>query len=99
MANINEKEFDRLAELAKLEFGKDEKQRLIKDLNSTIDFCKKLDEVDTEGIEPLIYMTPNTNIVRDDVVEHTITKEEALKNAPSKDSDFFRVTKAIKPRS
>ncbi|MCO6494705.1 MAG: Asp-tRNA(Asn)/Glu-tRNA(Gln) amidotransferase subunit GatC [Bacteroidetes bacterium] len=99
MTKINENEFDRLAELSKLEFSANEKAELMADLNKTIAFCEKLNEVNTEGVKPLIYMTPNTNSVREDNVGGMISKEEALKNAPAKDSDFFRVTKVIKPKS
>ncbi|MBX2985044.1 MAG: Asp-tRNA(Asn)/Glu-tRNA(Gln) amidotransferase subunit GatC [Bacteroidia bacterium] len=98
MTKINEKEFDRLAELSKLEFSESEKQELMADLNKTVAFCETLNEVNTDGVEPLIYMTPNTNVVREDRIEGMISKEEALKNAPAKDSDFFRVTKVIKPK-
>jgi aspartyl-tRNA(Asn)/glutamyl-tRNA(Gln) amidotransferase subunit C len=51
--------------------------------------------VDTEGVEPLIYLTNSETVLRDDVVVQTITHEEALKNAPKADSDFFRVPKVI----
>jgi aspartyl-tRNA(Asn)/glutamyl-tRNA(Gln) amidotransferase subunit C len=57
--------------------------------------CEKLNEVDTEGVEPLIYLTNSETVLRDDVVVQTITHEEALKNAPKADSDFFRVPKVI----
>lgn len=99
MTKITHKDFDRLADLAKLEFSETEKEALMKDLNETIFFCEKLNDLNTEGVEPLIYMTPDTNIVRKDEIKGMISKEEALKNAPAKDSDFFRVTKVIKTNS
>jgi len=99
MTKITHTDFDRFADLAKLEFSAQEKESLMKDLNETILFCEKLNDLNTEGVEPLIYMTPDTNIVREDVIEGMISKEEALKNAPAKDSDFFRVTKVLKSNS
>jgi aspartyl-tRNA(Asn)/glutamyl-tRNA(Gln) amidotransferase subunit C len=57
--------------------------------------CEKLNEVDTEGVEPLIYMSDNENVLREDEVVQSISHEDALKNAPKKDSDFFRVPKVI----
>lgn len=99
MNNINEKEFDRLTDLAKLEFSNEEKQELMADLQKTVAFCETLNEINTDGVEPLIYMTSANNVVREDKIEGMISKEEALKNAPSKDSDFFRVTKVLKPKS
>ncbi|MEY4329946.1 MAG: hypothetical protein RL609_694, partial [Bacteroidota bacterium] len=57
--------------------------------------CEKLKEVDTEGVEPLIYLTNSETVLREDVVIQSISHEEALKNAPKSDSDFFRVPKVI----
>ena len=47
-------------------------------------------------VEPLIYMTDEKNVLRKDVVKDTVTKEEALQNAPQRDSDYFKVPKVIK---
>jgi aspartyl-tRNA(Asn)/glutamyl-tRNA(Gln) amidotransferase subunit C len=57
--------------------------------------CEKLKEVDTEGVEPLIYLTNSETVLREDVVVQTISHEDALRNAPKSDSDFFRVPKVI----
>jgi aspartyl-tRNA(Asn)/glutamyl-tRNA(Gln) amidotransferase subunit C len=65
------------------------------DLVDILAMCEKLNEVDTEGVEPLIYLTNSETVLREDVVVQTITHEEALKNAPKADSDFFRVPKVI----
>jgi aspartyl-tRNA(Asn)/glutamyl-tRNA(Gln) amidotransferase subunit C len=64
-------------------------------LENILDMCEKLNEVNTDGVEPLIYMTDRVNNLREDKVLQEITHEEALKNAPKKDSDFFRVPKVI----
>jgi aspartyl/glutamyl-tRNA(Asn/Gln) amidotransferase C subunit len=53
------------------------------DLVDILAMCEKLNEVDTEGVEPLIYLTNSETVLRDDVVVQTITHEEALKNAKS----------------
>lgn len=87
---------DRLAELAKLEFDEQAKEGLKKDLQKILDLVEKLEEVDVTGIEPLIYMTDEKNVLRKDVVKDTVTKEEALSNAPQRDSDYFKVPKVIK---
>jgi aspartyl-tRNA(Asn)/glutamyl-tRNA(Gln) amidotransferase subunit C len=57
--------------------------------------CEKLNEVNTDGVEPLIYMSETRNLLREDEVQQNITHDEAMKNAPKKDSDFFRVPKVI----
>ena len=61
-----------------------------------IGFVEKLKEVDTTGVEPLLHITDAENILREDEVEKTITKQEALLNAPQTDGNFFIVPKVIK---
>ena len=68
---------------------------LKKDLENILDMCEKMKSVDTDGVKPLIYMADSQNVLRDDEVKQEISREEALKNAPKKDSDFFRVPKVI----
>jgi aspartyl-tRNA(Asn)/glutamyl-tRNA(Gln) amidotransferase subunit C len=87
---------NKLARLSKLEFDEAAKEKMITDLNKMLDFVGKLDELDTTGIEPLIYMTENGLPLREDIVITTITQDEALKNAPKKDSDYFKVPKVKK---
>ena len=92
---VNEELVDRIAVLAKLEFNAKEKLEIISDLNQIISFVEKLNELDTTGVEPLVYMTDESNVLRPDVSEKTISKDEALKNSPDHDSDFFRMPKVI----
>lgn len=86
---------DKVAELAKLEFDAQAKQKMISDMDKILSFVGKIEELDTEGVEPLIYMTQETNVLRNDEVGQHNTKEEALKNAPDKDSDYFKVPKVL----
>ncbi len=87
---------DNLAKLARLQFTGEEKEELKKDLAQMIGFIDKLNELDTEGIEPLLHMSPRSNVFREDVVEGSISREEALLNAPEKNEQFFLVPKVIK---
>lgn len=89
--DINDDMITKLSDLAKLEFSSGEREKIKTDLNKILHFVEKLQQVDTKGVEPLIYMNEDVNVLRDDVAEKTITKEEALKNAPQKDSDYFKV--------
>jgi aspartyl-tRNA(Asn)/glutamyl-tRNA(Gln) amidotransferase subunit C len=86
----------RLAELSKLSFSENEETEMVDGLNEMIAFVDKLKELDTSDVEPLVFMTDETNVLREDVVEAPITQAEALKNAPSKDMYYFRVPKVIK---
>lgn len=95
MKKINEELIDQLAHLSRLEFSTEEKQKILNDLNRILDYIDQLNELNTDNVEPLIYLAPNQNILRDDVVNETLKKEDALANAPKKDSDYFRVPKII----
>jgi len=86
---------NKLADLAKLEFDKDAKEEIIADLNKILISIEKLNEINTSNVEPLIYMSEEVNVLREDNVKHEITQQEGLKNAPKKDSDYFRVPKVI----
>jgi aspartyl-tRNA(Asn)/glutamyl-tRNA(Gln) amidotransferase subunit C len=94
--NINDEMIDKLANLARLEFNEDEKEEIKNDLRKMIGFIDKLNELDTTGVEPLLHMSDNVNILREDKVSGMITQEEALKNAPLHDDQFFKVPKVIK---
>ena len=84
-----------VAHLARLEVTEADKQALLDDMNKILDFMDKLNEVDTEGVEPLVYMTEEVNILREDEIKQVISRTEALQNAPEQDGKFFRVAKVI----
>lgn len=92
---IDEKEVQRIATLAKLHFTEEETKVIAQDLNRILGFCQKLADVDTEGVEPLIFMNDDVNSFREDEPHTPITHEEALKNAPDKNSDYFKVPKFL----
>lgn len=92
---INEALIDRLGELSKLQFSDAEKKEMVGDLNKMLSFVEKIQEVDTEGVEPLLFMSEDPNQWREDAPEPALAQKEALKNAPLKDSDYFKVPKVI----
>ncbi len=92
---IDTKVVDELAHLARLSYENEAKQEIVTELNKIIAFVEKLGEINTDGIEPLIYMVDETNVVRKDSMKQDVTQDEGLKNAPKKDSDYFRVPKVI----
>ncbi|MHA6249136.1 Asp-tRNA(Asn)/Glu-tRNA(Gln) amidotransferase subunit GatC [Pontibacter sp. CAU 1760] len=85
----------KLAHLARLEFNEEKEQEMLQDLNKILNWMDKLRELDTTSVEPLTHMTEEVNVLRDDVAMNTVTHEEALLNAPKKDSDYFRVPKVL----
>jgi aspartyl-tRNA(Asn)/glutamyl-tRNA(Gln) amidotransferase subunit C len=92
---IDKETVEKVAHLARLDLAEDEKEKMIADMNKILGFMDKLNEIDTSGIEPLVYMTNEINVVREDVIKHEITHEEALLNAPKHDEDYFLVAKVI----
>ncbi len=92
---ITDEKIEQLAHLCRLEFDAEAKVKIKADLENILLLCEKLNEVDTEGIEPLVYMTDTKNNVREDIIEQVVDREQILKNAPKRDSDFFRVPKVI----
>jgi aspartyl-tRNA(Asn)/glutamyl-tRNA(Gln) amidotransferase subunit C len=92
---IDIKTVEEVAHLARLEFNEEGKAEILNDMNRMLAFVDKLNEMDTTDVEPLIYMTDERNVLREDEPKQTLTQKEALKNAPKKDSDYFKVPKVI----
>ena len=87
---------DNLAKLSHLSFSEQEKKEIRADLQEMISFIEKLKEVNTDGVAPLLHMSSNVNMLREDVVQGSVSREEALKNAPETDGTFFKVPKVIR---
>lgn len=85
----------KIAHLARLEVNPNEKEALLSDMNNILSFMDKLNELDTEGVEPLIYLTDEVNVFREDEIKQEITVEEALRNAPKQDGKYFQVARVI----
>ena len=92
---ITEDIIDHIAHLAKLEFQGEQKTAIREDMQKIISFMDKLSEVPTDDVEPLIFMTDEVNRLREDIPALTVSHDEALKNAPKKDSDYFRIPKVL----
>lgn len=93
--NIDLETVEKIAHLARLEVSETEKQGLLNDMNKILSFMEKLNELDTEGIAPLVYLTDEVNVFRKDEVKHEMTVQQALQNAPKQDGKYFRVAKVI----
>ena len=85
-----------LAELAKLRFNKSENEKMKSDFKNMLDFIDKLSEVNTKNIEPLIYLSDEINSLREDNISIKLSKEMALKNSTSNNSDYFTVPTVLK---
>jgi aspartyl-tRNA(Asn)/glutamyl-tRNA(Gln) amidotransferase subunit C len=104
---VTEQDVAYVADLAHLELTADERQRLLKDLNSILDYIDHLNELDTTNVPPMAQITENFGDAersggekpafpwREDVPAPCLPHAEALKNAPVTDGEFFKVPKVI----
>jgi aspartyl-tRNA(Asn)/glutamyl-tRNA(Gln) amidotransferase subunit C len=92
---VTDKLVDNLAHLSRLEFNDQDKQEIKKDLQKMISFVDKLNELDTASVKPLLHMSDNINMLREDEAKGSVSREEALQNAPEKTGYYFKVPKVI----
>lgn len=93
---VTDELIDKLSNLARLEFNAADKAEIGKDLQRMILFVEKLARLDTTGVEPLLHMSPETNVLRDDVPAGSVSRMSALANAPATDGTYFKVPKVIR---
>ncbi len=92
---IDKDTLEKMAHLGRLEFDESSADAMIEDMNEIVTWVEKLKEVDTEGVMPLTTMSYEINVFREDVPKPHLSHERALKNAPKKDEDYFRVPKVL----
>lgn len=93
---VNDALIDKLANLARLKIEDSERESVKTDLQKMIQFVEKLNKLDTSGVEPLLHVSNNINILRADEVNGSISRSEGLSNASIHDDQFFKVPKVIK---
>lgn len=92
---ISDETIDYVGILAKLELSAEEKEAAKTDMEKMLDYIDTLNELDTEGIEPMSHVFPVNNVFREDIVTNGDKKEEILVNAPLRKDDRFEVPKTI----
>ncbi len=93
--SVTKKDVDYVADLARLQLSDEETESLANDMNQILDYMTTLEEVDTSDVEPLEHVIDLEYRLRDDKAKEPISHEDALKNAPDADSDYFRVPRVI----
>jgi aspartyl-tRNA(Asn)/glutamyl-tRNA(Gln) amidotransferase subunit C len=93
--NIDKQTIYKVADLARIDVKEQEVEGLISEMSKILTFMEKLNELDTEHVEPLIYMNPEVNVWRDDVLKQEITVKEGLMNAAKHNEEYFMVPKII----
>ena len=92
---LSKKEIEHIAMLARLSLTEEEKELFGTQLSSILDYMEKLNELDTEHIEPTSHVLSLSNILREDTPRDSIPREDALSNAPDRTDKFYRVPKII----
>lgn len=93
---VNDALVDKLAHLARLKFTGTEKDEIKEDLQRMIAFVEKLNELDLKDVTPLLHMSSEVNVLREDEIKGSVSRDTALANAPLHDGQFFKVPKVIK---
>ena len=92
---LDKESLKKIAHLARLEFEEEGAEKMMADMSKILSWVEKLNELDTEGVEPLTHMSVEENVLRNDTAQEALPHELGLKNAPVKDSDYFRVPKVL----
>ncbi len=92
---VDKKTLENIAGLSRLSFDEKDTEKMLGDLNRILDWIDMLNEIDTTNVEPLAQMSAEINNLRPDVLKPALSRKDGLKNAPKKDSDYFRVPKVL----
>ena len=92
---IDAEQVRKVARLARLELDEREVEEFAGQLSSILEYVEKMNELDTEGVEPLAHCLPISNVLREDIARESIGTESALANAPQRDAEFFKVPKIL----
>lgn len=93
--SVSISDVEKTAYLAKLEFTDNEKKALQAQLNQIVTYVEKLNELDTDDVEPTLHVLDMKNVFREDVVKSSMSQEDVLKNAPRQKHGYFSVPKVI----
>lgn len=92
---IDKQTIHKVADLARIAIEEKEVDTLMADMNKILTFMEQLNELDTTGVEPLVYMNAEENVWREDQVKQEISVADGLKNAAKHNENFFMVPKII----
>lgn len=92
---IDQQTVEKIAHLARLEVSEAEVAEMQTGLSKILNWMEQLNEVDTDGVEPLIHMNSGINIFRKDKAQNTLQREDGLKNAPKRTETYITVPKVV----
>jgi aspartyl-tRNA(Asn)/glutamyl-tRNA(Gln) amidotransferase subunit C len=92
---LDKETLNKIAHLARLEFNEKDTEAMLGDMSNILSFVEKLNEVNTDGVEPLTTMSHEVNALREDKTGMHLDRSIALESAPKKDDTYFRVPKVL----
>jgi len=92
---IDHKTVKHISKLARISVDEEKSHKLASDLNSIFEFIEKLNELNTENVEPLTSIAETTLRFREDEIRSENIREKILKNSPDENKDFFVVPKVV----
>jgi aspartyl-tRNA(Asn)/glutamyl-tRNA(Gln) amidotransferase subunit C len=92
---IRRADVEKVAKLARLQPSEAEVEEFTHQLGAILEYVEKMNELETEGVEPLAHCLPVSNVFRDDEVKESLGTEKTLANAPQRDGEFFKVPKIL----
>lgn len=95
MAKITTQDVEYVAGLAQLILDDDSKERLVHEMGDILEYMDKLEELDTEGIEPMMHVLDLSNVYREDIVRESLSREVVMESAPKSDGEYFLVPRIL----
>jgi aspartyl-tRNA(Asn)/glutamyl-tRNA(Gln) amidotransferase subunit C len=92
---IDQNQVRKVARLARLELTSEEVEEFTGQLCAILDYVEKMNELDTDNVEPLAHCLPITNVLREDQIKESLGNDKTLANAPQRDGEFFKVPKIL----
>ncbi|GGH38817.1 Asp-tRNA(Asn)/Glu-tRNA(Gln) amidotransferase subunit GatC [Paenibacillus segetis] len=89
--SIQSKDVEYVAKLARLNLSDQERETFTEQLNAILQYAEKLNELDTDGVEPTTHVLRLSNVMRDDVVHESLSQEKVFRNAPEEEDGQFKV--------
>lgn len=97
--SVTIKDVQKIAELAKLKFNDKELENFTNQMNEILKYMDKLNELNTDSVEPLSHPLDSVNVFREDILKKSVSTEDALKNSPVPDEKYFKVPKVIQDKN
>lgn len=95
MAKITRQDVQYVAGLAQLSLDAETEERLVREMGEILSYMDKLNQLNTDDVEPMMHVMEVTNVFRDDEVRPSLDRDATFKNAPKSDGEYFIVPRIL----